>query len=399
MKKITIITLAVLFSNILFSQNIVESYPKITNKTSSFGLQIVGYNTHFKSAGITKIFLAHEQDTIQVSVQNMQEENFIYAYISAPFPSKGYYDMILQNDSDGIMYRQNAILVGENAFLFAMDPIRCVSDTLITVEVFGSQTHFLSGGQMNAFLVNYNKDTILVDSIFPSSENVLNARFYIPNDAVGYYSFHAFNPLDSSLMIENMLRVMNPSQTQINHVSPDSINNLTYQWEIFIYGNQTHFMADTNLLFLDYSSYGGEISNVTALDDTVLKFTINLPMPIKSVVFPNNIFYLYNPTDGLFKYPFRIDLYGSIGDQNSAFSQIKVYPNPSKDWVTISSDELTNAGLISVFVYSPSGAKIREIEFKNQSEISLNISDFDPGIYLFYIQTKDKSQLLKVIKK
>ena len=72
---------------------------------------------------------------------------------------------------------------------------------------------------------------------------------------------------------------------------------------------------------------------------------------------------------------------------------VMIYPNPAKDVVRLSTD---NGQQTTVRIYNVLGMMIEEIEIiSNETEI--NVSDYNPGVYFFNIQTENGSVTKKIV--
>ena len=70
-----------------------------------------------------------------------------------------------------------------------------------------------------------------------------------------------------------------------------------------------------------------------------------------------------------------------VGAEETAINDIKIYPNPAKDVVKVST---VNGKRSTVKVYNYLGILVEEIEL-DAEEIELDVSDYNPGIYFFNI--------------
>ena len=87
-----------------------------------------------------------------------------------------------------------------------------------------------------------------------------------------------------------------------------------------------------------------------------------------------------------------INLYLGINDLDIA--DLKVYPNPTNDMVTVSYKEVID----SVEVYSMLGQKVVERKGSN-TEIALDLTQLSAGTYIIKVVVGQNSQLVKVVKK
>ena len=74
-------------------------------------------------------------------------------------------------------------------------------------------------------------------------------------------------------------------------------------------------------------------------------------------------------------------------------SSFNVYPNPAKDFVKVST---VNSQQTTVRTYNILGMLVEEIEI-NSNETEINVSDYNPGIYFFNIQTENGNVTRKIV--
>ena len=74
-------------------------------------------------------------------------------------------------------------------------------------------------------------------------------------------------------------------------------------------------------------------------------------------------------------------------------SSFNVYPNPASDFVKVSTD---NSQQTTVRIYNVLGMLVEEIEI-NSNETEINVSDYNPGIYFFSIQTENGNVTKKIV--
>ena len=90
-----------------------------------------------------------------------------------------------------------------------------------------------------------------------------------------------------------------------------------------------------------------------------------------------------------------IDIFASgvnVSEINET-SSFNVYPNPAKDVVKVTT---VNGQQSTVKVYNTLGMLVEEIEI-NSNETEINVSDYNPGIYFFNIQTENGNVTKKIV--
>jgi hypothetical protein len=72
-----------------------------------------------------------------------------------------------------------------------------------------------------------------------------------------------------------------------------------------------------------------------------------------------------------------------------------IYPNPAKDYVTISSKLLLEKGS-KIYIYNLLGSLVQQINVdnSNNSTINIDVSDLSKGTYVVSINTKTHSRLV-----
>ncbi len=78
---------------------------------------------------------------------------------------------------------------------------------------------------------------------------------------------------------------------------------------------------------------------------------------------------------------------------NELESRFVIYPNPAKDVVKVST---VNSQRSTIKVYNVMGMLVDEIEI-NSNETEINVSDYNPGIYFFNIQTENGNVTKKIV--
>jgi hypothetical protein len=403
MKKI-IISLAIVFSSLsIFSQSLIEFSSRKAYVNGS-NLDLFAYKTHFKSSTNLSIMLVKQNDTVKIYNPYIYDEEALNFYISS-FPSSGSYDLYVSNSIDSVMYLPNAVEVFSNSAYvdYELKDYSCNSgvDTSLIINI--NNSNIISAGVDTAYFINSN-DTIWPDSVLVLSNDSLQLDVRIPNDAVGFYDFVISNSIDSTILSLSFLKVMNSSLTQIADVNPDSIDNVTVgpgPWGaqlISVYGNNTHFLSDSNVVYVSgYYSSSDIIDSIKVIDDSLLTFNILLPMPIKNAANPNTTLTVYNSIDGILRFPIEIVLYGSIGERNKGFNKIECYPNPSSDFITISSEDFANEKSLSVEIFTIDGRKVQSELSHNKSSITIDIHNLAKGIYITKVSGKEKTSSFKFV--
>ena len=82
--------------------------------------------------------------------------------------------------------------------------------------------------------------------------------------------------------------------------------------------------------------------------------------------------------------------FSTLSSQNESELKVSIFPNPTKNYITISG--IKTDGLLEI--YSLSGSKLYENNFSGDTQISLNLAS---GIYLAKISSENNSIVKKLI--
>ncbi len=391
----------------LFSQNIISYSQRYAVPGQYAYGQIMGYKTHFKQADSCKITFTSATDTIRFWMKNAFSDTYIDVQSPSLLPAATWYKLTVENSIDSVMNLPYAFTVLDTSFMISYAspmPIgrsEVNSNSKVSIQLLNTKS--IANVYDSAFYIKHGVDTIAVDSIIDLADYQVNVYAFIPTTAMpGNYDLFIYKNQDTMTIIREALFLSNSFEIQIDSVSPDSIHNQKWTpWTIYVYGNKTHFTNDSNIIinemFQTPVSWGGFVDSIYIMNDTLLKFNVMLPIPVKQAVNPNFTLYIYNPTDGLLEYPMSIIIYGSIGDQLNNFESVKLYPNPVQDKFWLESDEFAQEHL-KISIYSIAGALCNEYEFTNTKRIQLSSNNLSKGLYFVYIQGAKKTKVLKFVK-
>ena len=84
----------------------------------------------------------------------------------------------------------------------------------------------------------------------------------------------------------------------------------------------------------------------------------------------------------------------SVEEKEQSRNDLKIYPNPASDNVRLS----MNPAIENIRVYDLTGKQIKHIDRIQAKKTSVNLSDIEPGIYLFRIRAGDQILSRKIVK-
>lgn len=124
-----------------------------------------------------------------------------------------------------------------------------------------------------------------------------------------------------------------------------------------------------------------------------LKYEIAVTSPPEAGYFYLLVRTLPNSVTYWDEFIFEEDIVSSASD--SSIPEIKIYPNPARNYLTISnSNKLEQIDILSI-----TGVILWSEKFQSEEEITIPVSDLAEGIYLLSIHTKGGLYFRKFIKK
>ncbi|MDO8896306.1 MAG: T9SS type A sorting domain-containing protein, partial [Bacteroidales bacterium] len=81
-------------------------------------------------------------------------------------------------------------------------------------------------------------------------------------------------------------------------------------------------------------------------------------------------------------------------------SQISMYPNPAKDFITIEHKMPSSTSVANIFIVDITGRMLLNLPFKPDATIQrVDISTLTPGVYILYLHSSNEIFSKKIIKK
>lgn len=97
-------------------------------------------------------------------------------------------------------------------------------------------------------------------------------------------------------------------------------------------------------------------------------------------------------------FEFLIATEGTLSSENKTIDSFSVYPNPTKDMITISSSNLLTETNVVIFDASGKSLLTEKLVPMN-NKINLNVTTLENGIYFVTISEKEFSKTIKLVKK
>ena len=138
--------------------------------------------------------------------------------------------------------------------------------------------------------------------------------------------------------------------------------------------------ADISPLEIDYFLVSGSVAAVTGPPAVAA-----IPNTAAASILFDNLVVRASATDTLLELPNIV-----------ASNKFSISPNPTSDFVNISSAD--NIGLNAVSVADINGRIIKELVYKNVTDVQVNISDLAAGMYIMSIKSDQGTATKKIVK-
>ena len=266
----------------------------------------------------------------------------------------------------------------------------------------------------NSFIATATGDGYLVE--FDQTSLALNWSTYISGD--GASQFFAIDA-------DNNGNIYIGGHTS-DHTIPIVSFSGAYNQSVF-YGGSGPFMSSSSqeeaILFkfnpsrsLEWSTlfggyndhpYGEKILDLFCLNDELYITGLtaahnNLGFAQFPLIDPGNGTYFDNTFNGSFHDAFISKfcpppVVSVKNNYKSSAENIKIYPNPSSNYITVSSNEKENSKY-SLSIYTIGGQKIYESNYNSSETTGIDVSKFSSGMYFIQINNKDNVKTAKFIK-
>ena len=341
---------------------------------------INGENTEWTGTNPTVYlaFNANPSETIDGTNVVVISDTQIQADFDIPSgASIGNYDIHVDD-----LVRDNGFTVLQPAAsLTGVNPSTGGQGSMVMITIAGEHTSF-TGGVTDVYLSFHDNPTEMIDA---TSFNVVNdtsisAEFDIPADAsTGLWDMNV-----DDLVLENAFTVTEVI-VLLTSIDPSSAT----QGDMImttISGSNTSFTAATPVVSLTNSLNPSEVidaSSVNVLSDTELEADFSIPLNATEGMWDVNVDDL-SLVEG-----FEVILL--VGIEETQFSKLEVYPNPSDGILNISISEDAQ-----VYVLNASGNRVDNFEARNGNNI-LDLTGLPSGIYFIQIRTNLKTEYRKII--
>ena len=152
-----------------------------------------------------------------------------------------------------------------------------------------------------------------------------------------------------------------------------------------------------------YSTTGAVVANFTALSATTeatvfgpyVEYTYDIPLSADGLPVYIAIRCISPDQFGFMLDDFKVTTTG-LGVNESFSKKFGTYPNPVNSIVNVSNND--NIILTDVVINDINGRTVKNFKINNLSEVELNISDLNSGVYFMNINTNSGTAIKKIIK-
>ncbi|MFA4852485.1 MAG: T9SS type A sorting domain-containing protein [Bacteroidales bacterium] len=369
--------------------SIVSVTPTSANQCTTATLTITGLNTHFGHTGTTTTpslkygtYQIYPSSTTIVDSITIQTQ-FV---LSTAYPT-GIYNVCITNTIDGSLVLNNGFTINTgptSPIITSVSPNIGSPGQTLTVSITGQNTNFQQGTDNVNLFQGYTY--VYPSNLTFNSGTLINATFsFSTSQPTGYYNVNIIG--HNPIILTNGFLVAQPCSAQYTIV-PDTtiphhyyvINNasgyqpINYLWswgdgtyDSIAYPSHTYNTAGTYTICLSITDSIGCTS--TYCDSSYLQKNPNTVISVD--VIPPTV-------TGINIY----ELYG----------QIKVYPNPTTNNITIESPQQAVIEILNI-----QGQLIKTIT-ANSNKTNVDVSAFPCGVYVVEVKTEQGVAIKKFVK-
>jgi hypothetical protein len=268
--------------------------PSSANAGDSVEITLTGKNTHFLTGtNIFQIQNANNNSNVIVYSKILISETEIKLLVGVPPNTiKGYYSISLTNSIDGNLFLYNALYINgiTPPDLYSVSPSSAAAGQTLDVSITGTNSHFMMGSNTDvAFTFNQASSTIIVNSISPVNDTLINANITVPTNAVnGNYDVIVENSIDGKLLRNNGFYV---NANSSSYVWLDPNTGLAGQtMDLILHGHNTYFKNGITVDFNLNQPPGTTIINSKKeVSDTIEELNITIPSNTPEGIYSVNV--------------------------------------------------------------------------------------------------------------
>ncbi|MEI7980291.1 MAG: T9SS type A sorting domain-containing protein [Bacteroidota bacterium] len=85
-------------------------------------------------------------------------------------------------------------------------------------------------------------------------------------------------------------------------------------------------------------------------------------------------------------------------DENQKNQWIRIYPNPSSDFIIIELDQSATSAVASVSIYNMNGKPILQQTMNGENKKQFSLSGLPVGLYMVYVRSAERAEIAKIIR-
>ncbi len=236
-------------------------------------------------------------------------------------------------------------------------------------------------GSTAAKMYVLNENGMLEGSFAPLASSITNFDIQNCNNVIISGNFNLFE----NIIKNNIVRYGEP----LNSLTPCPSGEI---YQSFTNGQTLNNLnvTGTNVIWYSIPSACAINNNITSKN----VMEVNSILPNSTILENNHTYYASQTINGIeSSYRLPVTVYTNLGINNFTFNNLKLFPNPVKDILTLTND----SPIDKIEIFNQIGQNIL-IENPEIESTSVNFSKFSKGIYFVKIYSNKKSTISKIIK-
>lgn len=387
MKKLAfLISIIILTISTLMGQGYIQP-EKIIYTKSDFQIAIQFFNLNVKISNNPTLRLYRDLDTFNLPVLYNATFNGIFEIITDSL-SYGYYGVIYHDNINGTFNKPNEIFYTNSEYSIPEPTTHLQPDSAQWVEINLSNSIDMSN--IDSIIILNKKEKIKCDSSIILGNDHFKFLAQIGYNSAGMYDLQIFRSDSILRLYPDYFYIKNFNDTFI-YPENDTISYYNVLHPFLLYGKNTHFLSSLTSVNSDYHFSLIQIFDTTIINDTTIELLLSLPIG-KTPMYVHSFFSIFNTIDGYLKCPIVFPFEGSIDENLGSFRNLKIYPNPTTNYMILESPDFETYKKYSVEISTMEGKSISKLEYTGNKQLIINNLNLPKGVYLVKIKSENQSE-------
>jgi hypothetical protein len=387
MKKLAILfSIMIITISTLIGQGYIQA-EKIIYTKSDFQIGIQFFNMNVNISNNPTLRLYRDLDTFNLPVLYNATFSGLFEIITDSL-NYGYYGVIYQDNINGVFNKPNEIFYTNSEYSIPEPTTHLQPDSVQWVEI--NLSNSINMSNIDSIIILNRKEKIKCDSNIILGNDYFKFLAPIGYNSAGMYDLQIYRSDSIMRFFPDYFYIKNFNESFI-YPEIDTLSYYNVLHPFFLYGKNTHFLSSLTSVNSDNHFSWIQIFDTIIINDTTIELLLCLPMG-KTPIYFHSFFSIYNPIDGYLKCPIVFPFVGSINETQGSYRNLKIYPNPSTDYIILESPDFETYKKYIVEISTLEGKSISKQEYFGNKQLIINNLNLQKGAYLLQIKSENQSE-------